>query len=200
MRRAFDDSRDRRLRGALRQIVFDFGFAAIEFGSAERSFRTAEQFPGSSRLRQTLLRPLGNQIPFDLGEQREQSDHHFRRHVLRSIDPDVFFHGAESDRPFSQGIEQGDDLSDRAAEAGKFADQNQIAGGHGSQQAFEFPFAGRGAAGYRKLDEAVDPDVLLAGELQQSQPLVAGVLPAGGNAKIGYRSGGIGHENVGRTA
>jgi len=200
MRRAFDDPGDRRLRSALRQIVFDFGFAAVEFGSAERSFRTAQQFPGSPRLGQAFLRPLGNKIPFDLGEQREQSDHHFCWNILSPVDPDVLFHGPEPDRPFSHGIEQGDDLSDRAAEAGKLADQNQIAGSHGSQQAVELPLAGRAAAGSRKLDEAVNPDVLLAGKLQQSQPLVAGVLPPGGNAKIGYRSRRICHENVGRAA
>ena len=130
-------------------------------------------FPRSSRLGQALLRPLGNKIPFDLGELREQSNHHFRWHILRSIDPDVFFHGAEPDRLFSQGIEQGDNLSDRAAEAGKFVEQNQIAGGHGAQQAIEFPFAGRDAAGSRKLDEVIDPDALLASKLQLSQSLVA---------------------------
>jgi len=91
-------------------------------------------------------------------------------------------------------------LSDGAAEGGQLADQNQIAGGHGSQQPFELPLAGWDAAGSRKLDEVIEPDVFLASELQQSQSLVARVLPADGDAKIGYRSGGIGHENVARGA
>ena len=59
--------------------------------------------------------------PFDLGEQGEQSDRHISRHVRRSVDSDVPFHGPEPNRPFSQGIEQGDDLPDRAAEPGKLA-------------------------------------------------------------------------------
>ena len=58
----------------------------------------------------------------DLGEQREQRGHDLGLDVALALDADVLLQGHEGDARLGEGVEDGDDLTQRPAEPGEFAD------------------------------------------------------------------------------
>ena len=121
----------------------------------------------------------------DLGEQREQSGHDLDLDVALALDADVPLQGHEGDARLGEGVEHGDDLTQRPAEPGEFADDQTVAGLQGVRQLVQ-PAALLGSlSGGGRLDEVVDVEVVLPRVLQDGEALAARVLLRGRDAQIG---------------
>ena len=62
-----------------------------------------------------------------LGEQREERDHDLGLDVGFALDADVLLHRHEGDAGLGEGVEDGDDLTQRPTEPGEFADDQTVA-------------------------------------------------------------------------
>ena len=60
----------------------------------------------------------GDQVALDLGEQREERGHDLRLDVALALDADVLLQGHEGDARLGEGVEHGDDLTQRPAGPG----------------------------------------------------------------------------------
>ena len=69
-----------------------------------------------------LTRAFGDQVALELGEQGEQRGHDLRLDVLFALDTDVLLDRDEGDGLLREGIEDGDDLTQRSAEPGQLGD------------------------------------------------------------------------------
>ena len=94
------------------------------------SFRPRGPRPGEA-----LAGALGDQVALDLGEQREQGDHDLGLDVALALDADVLLQGHEGDARLGEGVEDGDDLTQRPAEPGEFADDQTVAAAAGRSSA-----------------------------------------------------------------
>ena len=86
------------------------------------SFRPEE--PG---LGEALAGAFGDQITLDLGEQREEGGHDLGLDVARALDADVLLERHEGDAGLGEGVEDGDDLTQRPTEPREFADDQAVA-------------------------------------------------------------------------
>ena len=60
-------------------------------------------------------------------------------HVALALDTDVLLQGHEGDARLGEGVEAGDDLPQRPAEPGEFADDQAVAGQQGARQLVQPP-------------------------------------------------------------
>ena len=113
-------------------------------------------------LDEALAGALGDQVAFDLGEQREEGGHDFGLDVVLALDADVLLHRHEGDARPGEAVENGDDLTQRPAEPGEFADDQTVAALEDVQQLVEpaalFGSLSRGG----RLNEVVDAEVVFA--------------------------------------
>ena len=93
--------------------------------------------------------------------------------------------GHEGDARLGEGVEHGDDLTQRPAEPGELADDQAVAALQDARQLVE-PTALLGClSGGGCLDEVVDVEVVLPRVLQDGEALAARVLLRGRDAQIG---------------
>ena len=93
--------------------------------------------------------------------------------------------GHEGDARLGEGVEDGDDLTQRAAEPGEFADDQAVAGLEGARQLVQPPAFLGSLSGGGRLDEVVDVEVVLLRVLQDGEALAAHVLLRGRDPQIG---------------
>ena len=96
----------------------DLVFPAVEARDTQRSLRSPQLLPGRPGFREAFAGSLGDEIAFDFCEQREQGGHDLGLEVLTALEADVLLDGDEGHRGFGDRIEEGDDLAERAPEAG----------------------------------------------------------------------------------
>ena len=120
-----------------------------------------------------------------LGEQREERDHDLGLDVGFALDADVLLHRHEGDAGLGEGVEDGDDLTQRPTEPGEFADEQTVAALEDVHQLVEpaalFGSLSRGG----RLDEIVDAEVVFACVLEDGEALAAHVLLCGRDPQIG---------------
>ena len=133
------------------QEMADFMFLAVEARDTERSFGPSKLLTGRPGFDETFAGALRDQIAFDLGEQGKERGHDLAPYVLLALDVDLFLDGNEGDAFPGQRIKHGDDLTQRAAEPGKFTDDEPIAGLEGAHQVVEAAALGRSARPRRWL-------------------------------------------------
>ena len=85
-----------------------------------------EPFGCPSLLPEDLAGTLGDRVALDLGEQREEGGHDFGLDVTLALDADVLLHRHEGDACLGEGVEDGDDLTQRPTEPGEFADDQTV--------------------------------------------------------------------------
>ena len=124
-----------------------------------------------------------NQVALDLGEQREQGGHDLGLDVALALDADVLLQGHEGDARLGEGVEHGDDLTQRPAEPGEFADDQTVAGLQGVRQLVQPATLLGSLSGGGRLDEVVDVEVVLPRVLQDGEALAARVLLRGRDAQ-----------------
>ena len=120
---------------------------------------------------EALAGALGDQVPLDLGEQREERGHDLGLDVTLALDADVLLQRHEGDAGLGERVEDGDDLTQRAAEPGEFADDQAVAALEAVQQLVEPASLLGSLAGGGRLDEVVDAEVVLARVLEDGTPL-----------------------------
>ena len=116
-----------------------------------------------------LAGALGDQVALDLGEQREEGGHDFGLDVALAINADVLLHRHEGDACLGEGVEDGDDLTQRATEPGEFADDQTVAALEDVHQLVETAALFRSLSGGGRLDEIVDAEVVFAGVLEEAR-------------------------------
>ena len=82
----------------------------------------SEPFGRPRFLPEALAGALRNQVTLDLGEQREEGGHDFGLDVALALDANVLLQRHEGDACLGEGVEDGDDLTQRPTEPGEFAD------------------------------------------------------------------------------
>ena len=100
-------------------------------------FRAPELAAGGPGLGEALTGALGDQVALDLGEQREQRGHDLGLDVTLALDADVLLQRHEGDAGLGERVEDGDDLTQRPAEPGEFADDQAVAALEAVQQLVE---------------------------------------------------------------
>ena len=106
------------------------------------------------------------------------------------------FQGHEGDARLGEGVEDGDDLTQRPAEPGEFADDQAVAGLQGARQLVQPSAALLGSlSGGGRLDEVVDVEAVLLRVLQDGEALAAHVLLRGRNPQVGDGSHGLSTEH-----
>ena len=104
---------------------------------------------------------------------------------LPSMRMDVLLHRQEGDACLGQGVEDGDDLTQRATDPGEFADDQTVATLEDIHQFVEpaalFGSLSRGG----HLNEIVDAEVVFACVLEDGEALAAHVLLRGRDPQIG---------------
>ena len=99
--------------------------------------------------------------------------------VLFALDTDVLLDRDEGDGLLREGIEDGDDLTQRSAEPGQLGDDQLVARLQDGHQLIE-PAAGFGGPSRGgRFDKVVDVEVVLAGVLENGETLAASVLLRG---------------------
>ncbi len=73
----------------------------------------SEPFGCPRFLPEALVGALGNQVTLDLGEQREEGGHDFGLDVALALDANVLLQRHEGDTCLGEGVEDGDDLTQR---------------------------------------------------------------------------------------
>ena len=118
-------------------------------------------------------------------KQREEGGHDFGLDIALAIDADVLLDRHEGNACLGEGVEDGDDLIQRATEPGEFADDQtgRCAGGRSSARRAAALFGSLSGGG--RLDEIVDEEVVFAGVLEDGEALAAHVLLRGRDPQIG---------------
>ena len=124
-------------------------------------------------------------VALDLGEQREERGHDLRLDVALALDPDVLLERHEGDPSLGEGVEDGHDLTQRAAEPRELADDQAVAALQGIRQIVEPTALLGGLSGGGRFDEIVDADVVRPRVLKDGEALAAHVLLRGRDAQIG---------------
>ena len=109
--------------------------------------------------------------------------------------PSLFSFSATKATPaFGEGVEDGDDLTQRAAEPGEFADDQAVTALEAIQQLVEPASLLGSLPGGGRLDEVVDAEVVLARVLEDGEALAAHVLLRGRDPQVGDGSHGLSTE------
>ena len=150
--------------------------------------------PEARGLGETLAGAFGDQVPLDLGEQREERGHDLGLDVARALDADVLLERDEGDAGLGEGVEDGDDLTQRPAKPREFADDQAVSALEDAHQFIEpaalFGSLSRGG----RLDEVVDAEVVLSRVLEDGETLAAQVLLRGRDPQIGDSLHGLSME------
>ena len=119
--------------------------------------------PRGPGLGEALAGALGDQVALDLGEQREEGGHDLGLDVARALDADVLLERHEGDADLGEGVEDGDNLTQRPTEPREFADDQAVSALEDAHQLIEaaalFGSLSRGG----RLNEIVDAEVVLSG-------------------------------------
>ena len=152
--------------------------------------------PSSRKRRMSSSLPLSRETPNepferpsfrpeDLGEQGEEGGHDFGLDVALALDADILLHRHEGDACLGEGIEDGNDLTQRPTEPREFADDQTVAALEDVHQLVEpaalFGSLSRGG----RLDEIVDAEIVCACVLKDGEALAAHVLLRGRDSQIG---------------
>ena len=95
--------------------------------AASELFRSPELAARGPGLGEPLAGAFGDQVALDLGEQREQRGHDLCLDVALALDADGLLLRHEGDAGLGEGVEDGDDLTQRAVEPEEFAGDQAVA-------------------------------------------------------------------------
>jgi hypothetical protein len=104
------------------------------------------------------------------------------------------FRATKATPALAEGVEHGDDLTQRPAEPGEFADDQAVAALEAVQQLVEPASLLGSLPGGGRLDEVVDAEVVLARVLEDGEALAAHVLLRGRDPQVGDGSHGLSTE------
>ena len=109
-------------------------------------------------------------------------------------DADVLLQCHKGDAGLGERVEDGDDLTQRAAEPGEFADDQAVAALEAVQQLVEPASLLGSLPGGGRLDEVADAEVVLARVLEDGEALAAHVLLRDRDPQVGDGSHGLSTE------
>ena len=132
---------------------------SLLFAGLSSSLRAGPVVLGGSRASEHLL--------LTRTENTLAGYHDLRLDVAPALDPDVLLERHEGHPGLGEGVEDGHDLTQRAAEPRELADDQAVAALQDARQLVEPPALFGGLSGGGRLDEVVDADVMRPRVLQR---------------------------------